>query len=113
MTSKEALYLLMTNQKKVRDDFTFINLNTHEKVSIEECYGIVMKDLEVLEKLTKAIDILKEVLKRVFIFKFVENIDNGGYIIITKIDCNHTTIVNIRKEEYDLLKEVLEDDERV
>lgn len=49
MTSNEALYLLMTNQKKVRDDFTFINLNTHEKVSIEECYDIVIKDLEILE----------------------------------------------------------------
>ena len=49
MTSKEALYLLMINQKKVRDGFTFINLNTHEKVSIEECYDIVIKDLEVLE----------------------------------------------------------------
>ena len=49
MTSEEALYLLMTNQKKVRDDFTFINLNTHEKVSIEECYDIVIKDLEILE----------------------------------------------------------------
>ena len=49
MTSKEALYLLMTNQKKVRDGFTFVNLNTHEKVSIEECYDIVMKDLEILE----------------------------------------------------------------
>ena len=49
MTSKEALYLLMTNQKKVRDDFKFIDLNTHEKVSIEECYDIVIKDLEVLE----------------------------------------------------------------
>ena len=49
MTSKEALYLLMTNQKKVRDDFKFIDLNTHEKVSIEECYNIVIKDLEILE----------------------------------------------------------------
>ena len=49
MTSEEALYLLMTNQKKVRDDFTFINLNTHEKVSVEECYDIVIKDLEILE----------------------------------------------------------------
>ena len=49
MTSKEALYLLMTNQKKVRDGFTFIDLNTHEKVSIEECYDIVIKDLEILE----------------------------------------------------------------
>ena len=49
MTSEEALYLLMTNQKKVRDGFKFIDLNTHEKVSIEECYDIVIKDLEILE----------------------------------------------------------------
>ena len=53
MTSKDALYLLMTNQKKVRDDFKFIDLNTHEKVSIEECYDIVIKDLEMLEILKK------------------------------------------------------------
>ena len=49
MTSTEALYLLITNQKKVKDDFKFIDLNTHEKVSIEECYDIIMKDLESLE----------------------------------------------------------------
>ena len=49
MISEEALYLLMTNQKKVRDGFKFIDLNTHEKVSIEECYNIVIKDLEILE----------------------------------------------------------------
>ena len=55
MTSKEALYLLITNQKKVKDDFKFIDLNTHEKVSIEDCYDIVMKDLERLEKLEKTI----------------------------------------------------------
>ena len=53
MTSTEALYLLMTNQKKVRDDFKFVDLNTHEKVSIEECYDIVKKDLEMLEILKK------------------------------------------------------------
>ena len=61
MTSKEALYLLMTNQKKVRDDFKFIDLNTHEKVSIEECYDIVIKDLEVLE-----------IFKRVFNYKSIQ-----------------------------------------
>ena len=49
MTSTEALYLLMTNQKNVKDDFKFVNLNTHEKVSIEECYDIVKKDLEMLD----------------------------------------------------------------
>ena len=56
MTSKEALYLLMTNQKNVRDDFKFIDLNTHEKVSIEECYDTVIKDLEMLEILKKHYD---------------------------------------------------------
>ena len=66
--------------------------------------------LDQLEKLTKAIDILKEVLKMGFIFKFGENIGNGGYISITKIDCNNTIIVNIGKEEYELLKEELEDE---
>ena len=66
MTSKEALYLLMTNQKKVRDDFTFINLNTHEKVSIEECYDIVIKDLEVL-------DIIKRSIYSKEIHKYVMN----------------------------------------
>ena len=71
-------------------------------------YGVISQDLGRLEKLEKVIDILKEGLKRVFIFKFGENIDNSGYISITKIDCNNTTIVNIRKEEYELLKEVLE-----
>ena len=54
-TSREALYLLMTNQKKVRDNFRFIDLNTHEKVSIEECYDIVRKDLEILDILKRNI----------------------------------------------------------
>ena len=53
MTSEEALYLLMTNQKKVKDGFKFIDLNTHEKVSIEDCYDIIIKDLEMLEILKK------------------------------------------------------------
>ena len=66
MTSEEALYLLMTNQKKVRDGFTFIDLNTHEKVSIEECYDIVIKDLEVL-------DIIKRSIYSKEIHKYVMN----------------------------------------
>ena len=55
MNSLEALYLLMANQKKVRDGFKFIDLNTHEEVSIEDCYDIVIKDLEILEMLKKNI----------------------------------------------------------
>ena len=99
MTSNEALYLLMTNQKKVRDDFTFINLNTHEKVSIEECYDIVIKDLERLEKLEKII----ETLKKSFLLSVREL--HGIYYVLA-YDNNYV----MTKEEYDLLREVLEDE---
>ena len=49
MNSKRALLMLLINQKKVKDGFKLVDLNTNEKVSIEECYEIVMKDLEILE----------------------------------------------------------------
>ena len=75
MTSKDALYLLMVNQKKVRDDFKFIDLNTHEKVSIEECYNIVIKDLEVL-------DIFKRVFNYKSIQKFIEDMSKEEWIKI-------------------------------
>ena len=106
MTSKEALKLAILEYEK---DLEFDENNQWVKnvlKGLKECQpGLVC-----LEKLEKAIDILKEVLNKVFVFKFGENIGNGGYISITKIDGNNTTIVNIRKEEYDLLKEVLEDE---
>lgn len=53
MNSKRALLMLMVNQKKVRDGFKLVDLNTLEKVSIEECYEIVMEDLEILEIIKK------------------------------------------------------------
>ena len=53
MNSKRALFMLMINQKKVRDGFKLVDLNTLEKVSIEDCYEIVEKDLELLEILKK------------------------------------------------------------
>ena len=99
MTSKDALYLLMANQKKVRDDFKFVDLNTHEKVSIEECYDIVIKDLERLEKLEKII----ETLKKSFLLSVGELC---GIYYVLAYDNNYV----MTKEEYDLLKEVLEDD---
>ena len=103
MTSKEALKLLETR-------CIFFVRDNDELQETDEAREQIEKDLVRLEKLEKTIDILKEVLKMGFILKFGENIGNGGYISITKIDCNNTTIVNIRKEEYDLLKEVLEDE---
>ena len=77
MTSEEALYLLMTNQKKVRDGFTFIDLNTREKVSIEDCYDIVIKDLEVLEILKKYLsyDNKNHYVKMKQIYKSTRNFD--------------------------------------
>ena len=75
MNGKEALYLLMANQKKVRDGFTFIDLNTREKVSIEECYDIVIKDLEVL-------DIFKRVFNYKSIQKFIEDMSKEEWIKI-------------------------------
>ena len=77
MTSEEALYLLMTNQKKVRDGFTFIDLNTQEKVSIEDCYVIVKKDLEALETLKKYLyyDNKNHCIKMKYIYKRTTSFD--------------------------------------
>ena len=99
MTSEEALYLLMANQKKVKDGFKFIDLNTHQKVSIEECYDIVIKDLERLEKLEKII----ETLRKSFLLSVGEL--RGVYYALA-YDNNYC----MTKEEYNLLKEELGDE---
>ena len=49
MNSKRALLMLMVNQKKLRDGWKLTDLNTLERVSIEDCYEIVMEDLKILE----------------------------------------------------------------
>ena len=100
MTSKECLSDLY---------FLAIGDENHTK----KCKEIIEKDLDRLEKLEKTFDILKVVLDRVLIFKFKEDIISGWNIYISKIDSNNTTIVNLRKPEYELLKEVLENDKRI
>lgn len=92
MTSKEALYLLMTNQKKVRDDFRFIDLNTHEKVSIEECYDIIIKDLEVLEIIKK--------------WSFIQKNYKHGYGTVAQFLCNIHTLG--MKEDFKKIQDWLE-----
>lgn len=72
--------------------------------------NIIEKDLSRLEKLEKTFEILRLVLDRVLIFKFKEDIISGGNIYISKIDNNNITIVNLRKIEFELLKEVLCDE---
>lgn len=79
MTSKRALLMLMVNQKKVRDGFKLVDLNTNEKVSIEECYEIVMEDLEKLEQENKE---LKEQVNHYK--KVIQVMQNPS-----KLDCTH------------------------
>ena len=71
--------MLMVNQKKVRDGFKLVDLNTLEKVSIEECYEIVMEDLEKLEQENKE---LKEQVNH--FKKVIEVMQNPS-----KLDCTH------------------------
>ena len=49
MKSKDCLNLLMSNQKKVKNGFEFINLKTKERATIEDCYETIKKDLEILD----------------------------------------------------------------
>lgn len=79
MNSKRALLMLMVNQKKVRDGFKLVDLNTNEKVSIEECYEIVMEDLEKLEKENQE---LKEQVNHYK--KVIQVMQNPS-----KLDCTH------------------------
>ena len=79
MNSKRALLMLMINQKKVKDGFKLVDLGTNEKVSIEECYEIVMEDLEKLEQENKE---LKEQVNHYK--KVIEVMKNPS-----KLDCTH------------------------
>lgn len=56
MESKDYLDLLMSNQKKVKDGFKFLNLKTKEQATIEDCYETIKKDLEMLEILKNESD---------------------------------------------------------
>lgn len=82
MNSKRALLMLMINQKKLRDGWKLTDLNTLESVSIEECYEIVMEDLEKLEELEKENQELKEQVNH--LNKVIEVMKNPS-----KLDCTH------------------------
>ena len=94
MTAEEAL--------ETMDEILFY-FSDYSK-SFSPCIVKISQDLERLEKLEKAIDILKEVLKNELVLNLGENI-----VYISKINHNNS-IVYIGKEECELLKEVLEND---
>ena len=79
MTSKEAL-----------SDLSFLAIGDENHTI--KCKETIEKDLERLEKLEKAI----EILKKTFGLHYILEYDNYNY--------------SMAKEEYELLKEVLQDD---
>lgn len=66
-------------------------------------------DLDRLEKLEKVVDILKNK----FFIDLIERQDDGklGFVPINSIE-NQLVFAEITKEEYELLKEVFEDEKR-
>ena len=95
MTSKEAL----KDIKDVLDMLIdFVRLNINEDIKKQK-FEIIKKDLERLEKLEKVIEILKKAL-------LLNVKEVSGIYYILGYDTNYC----MTKEEYDLLKEVLEDE---
>ena len=94
MTSKEALELIYAYS----DDDVYHNIEKEVK--------IIEKDLEKLEKLEKVI----EILKTKFFIDLIERQEDGklGFVPINPIE-NQPIFAKITKEEFDLLKEVLDD----
>ena len=82
MTSKRALFILMINQREIEDGWKMVDLKTNEKVSIDDCCDIVIKDLNRLEKLEKENKELKEQVNR--FEKIIEDKKNPS-----KLDCTH------------------------
>lgn len=82
MTSKRALFILMINQREVEDGWKMVDLKTNEKVSIDDCCDIVIKDLNRLEKLEQENQELKEKVNHYK--KVIEVMQNPS-----KLDCTH------------------------
>ena len=69
-------------------------------------YGVIRKDLDRLEKLEKAFDIVTYKSVNILILKYC--IAKGGGV--ETYNLHYTTEEPITQEEYELLKEVLEND---
>ena len=82
MNSKRALLILMINQREVEDGWKLVDLKTNEKVSIDDCCDIVIKDLNRLEKLKQGNQELKEKVNH--FEKVIEVMQNSS-----KLDCTH------------------------
>ncbi|MDY4822196.1 MAG: hypothetical protein SO148_00110 [Candidatus Onthovivens sp.] len=96
MTSKEALNYLLVNSEELYNQY-----EEDEKFYLDavELYNIVLKDLDRLEKLEKVIEILKKAL-------LLNVKEVRGVYYVLGYDNNYC----LTKEEYELLKGVLEND---
>lgn len=94
MNSIDYLDLLMSNQKKVKDGFKFLNLKTNEQATIEDCYENIKKDLEML-------DIIKK-------WSFIQENYKDGYGPFDQFLCNIHTIG--MKEDFKKVKEWLDNE---
>lgn len=94
MKSKDCLNLLMFSQTKVKNEYEFVNSKTKERLSIDDCYEIIIKDLEILEILKNKnvdVDVIKNIMK-----------DNR------KFECY--PYENLTEDEFNKIKEWLENE---
>lgn len=80
------------------------------KNQTDACIQTIEKDLDLLEKLEKEINILKYILGVNFDIDLSKDVGNSYRVYISKNNRNDNTILFIGKEEYELLKEILEND---
>ena len=85
MTSKEALWCLLSNQKPLKNQQEFINLKTHENKTIGECVDIVSNSLDKLERYEKIIvPNLKKIIR-----KSINNLNQEELNMLKTIEWNH------------------------
>lgn len=87
---------------------SFFSIGNKNQTDI--CIQTIEKDLDLLEKLEKEINILKYILGVNFDIDLSEDVGNSYRVYISKNNRHNNTILFIGKEEYELLKEILEND---
>ena len=101
MTSKEALEYIA--KEKGIDNIT--GAVEYNWKLYQPCFQTIEKDLDRLEKLEKVVGILQNIA-HFYVVKHTDCLDMINY----RVHYNDWGIEDIEKEEYELLKEVLEDE---
>ena len=99
MTNKEALELLYSDAK----NYAYFNETEEDLSEIKAEYELIKQDLERLEQLEKAVEVLKSYRLTA---EYVEGYYTQPIIMFNPAD-KDVVVVGITMEEYELLKEVL------